>query len=76
MADSLWGEEFNSPVIVKKSRTKVKTACRNNSNVTNKKVAPKLNKEEQLSSITSEVNRILGVYEESTITIKSIEEFN
>lgn len=76
MADSLWGEEFNSPVIVKKSRTKVKTACRNNSNVTNKKVAPKLNKEEQLSSITSEVNRILGVYKESTITIKSIEEFN
>lgn len=75
MTQSLWGEEFNPPVIIKTPRKSVKTTRTVSSTVSNKKAALKLNKEEQLSCITSEVNRILGVYKESTITIKSIEEF-
>ena len=75
MAQSLWGEEFNPPVIIKKPRKSVKTTRTASSTVSNKKAALKLTKEEQLSSITSEVIRILGVYKNSTVTIKSVNEF-
>lgn len=69
MSDSLWGAEFNAPVKVATSRV-VKTPSKDSSKVP-KKAVSKLSKEEQLSSIIEEVNRILGVYKDSTVVIKS-----
>lgn len=74
MSDSLWGAEFNAPVKGSISRA-VKKSSNTPPKVT-KKAVSKLSKEEQLSSIIEEVNRILGVYKERTVVIKSKEQLN
>ena len=79
MADSLWGEEFSLPVksvsqkklIEKVSKPKSVTIA------TEKAVKSKsVSIVDKLRMITEEVFRILGVYKENTIVLRTIEELH
>ena len=77
MVDSLWGEEFvvASPQEAKKIINKVNNPKK--VTVTTEKAikSKKLSIEDRLSIITENVYRILGVYKDNTVVIKSKAEF-
>ena len=74
MITSLWGEEFNIEETPKKAK-KIKEKLEDPKDVSKilKSTSASISLEDKLALITENVYRILGVYKENTVKIKTTE---
>ena len=80
MAESLWGSDFvieETPKVAKKIKekiTKPKTSSESNGGVSRRKKTNSMPLHEQLNNIKTNVYKILGVYKDNTVVIRTREQ--